>query len=100
MPPALNLTFLGDVVVTTPQPIYFQPSIMAPMITAPPPSWWVAYLADPLISQKYFKPDTELLDDPRIFHNERLWKHNRIIVPKTKATDIISIYHDSPSAGH
>jgi hypothetical protein len=100
IPPELDLSFLGEVVVTTPQPIYFQPSAMAPMITTPPPSWWEEYLADVFIRKKYFKPDTELLDDPRIFHNERLWKHDRIIVPKTKATEIIAMYHDSPSAGH
>ena len=70
------------------------------MITAPPPSWLEEYLADAFIRKKYFKPDTELLEDPRIFHNERLWKHDRIIVPKTTATEIIAMYHDSPSAGH
>ena len=83
-----------------PQPIYFQPCLAAPMITQPPPSWWQDYLNDPLIRKKYFKPGTELLDDPRIFHDEQLWKHDRIIVPKSRVTDLIAMYHDLPSAGH
>ena len=100
IPPELGLTILGDVAFTTPQPIYVQPSAMAPMITAPPPSLWDEYLADAFMRKKYIKPYTEILEDTRIFHNERLWKHDRIIVPKTKATEIIAMYHDSPSAGH
>ena len=38
--PELNLSFLGEAPFMTPQPIYFQPCLAAPMITQPPPSWW------------------------------------------------------------
>ena len=84
--PELNISFLGEVPVTAPQPIYFQPYLAAPMIKHPPPSWWQDYLNDPLIQKNYFKPCTELLEDPRIFHDERLWKHDRMIVPKSLVT--------------
>ena len=70
IPPELDLSFLGNVTFTTTQPIYFQPSAMAPMITAPPPSWWEEYLADAFIRKNYFNPDTELLEDPRSFHKQ------------------------------
>ena len=65
------------------------------MITQPPSSWWQDYLNDPLIRKR-----TSSREDPRIFHDERLWKHDRIIVPKSRVMELIAMYHDLPSAGH
>ena len=33
-------------------------------------------------------------------HNDRLWDHDRIILPKARINDVIAQCHDLPSAGH
>ena len=58
------------------------------------------YSNDAKIRKDYFISDTELLMNPTIPHNGRLWHHDRIIVPKAILLDIISQYHDLHSAGH
>ena len=62
--------------------------------------WCPEYINDTKIRKEYFIPDTELLKDSTIRHNGRLWHHDRIIVHKARLLEIISQYHDLPSAGH
>ena len=62
--------------------------------------WLQNYFNDPKIRKDYFIPDTELLKDPKIKHNSRMWHQDRTIAPKSRLSEIISHYHDMPSTGH
>ena len=67
-------------------------------MTEPMADWWPDYINDTKIRKDYFIPDTELLKDPTIRHNGRLWHQARISVPKARLLEIISQYHDLHSA--
>ena len=87
---------MGDLAVDAPSNFYFKPSGLAHLVIEPKADWWPDYLSDTNIRIDNFIPDTELLKDPTIRHNGRLWHHYRIIVPRQdywKSFPIITIYH-------
>ena len=47
----------------------------------------------------FFKPGTEELLDPLILHHERLWKGDKIIIPRRRVADVIRACHGGVAAG-
>ena len=57
----MDLTFLGNVGNSAPQPFYFNPYGFALLVIAPVAKWLQDYLKDSGIHKEYFRPDTVLL---------------------------------------
>ena len=91
VPRFVDASFLGDVDLSEPQQFFFQPSFVAPLASEPMLDWWQDYLNDPTLRKKYFIENTELLKDTRSFHNQHIWEHDRIIVPKARTKEIIAM---------
>ena len=62
-------------------------------------SWESDYKSDPAICAKYYTANGDLRD-PKLWHNGRLWKDDRIIVPATKVPAVLDQFHDHMVSGH
>ena len=60
--------------------------------------WTSLYIADQAIGPLYYVDGR--LQNPRTFHNGRLWLDDKIIVPEVKISSVIAAHHDSVLAGH
>ena len=62
-------------------------------------SWWVDYWKDHEIRDKYFNVSARQLKDPTQWHQGRILVLGKILVPRRRVIEVISRYHDSPTAG-
>ena len=58
------------------------------------------YLRDADLRTVHFVPGTELLREPQQYHHGRLWVGDKIIVPKSRFTEVISMCHDVNPTSH
>ena len=66
---------------------------------APTDEWKAAYMEDPITHAKYFTKDGVLIN-PSAWHHGRIWKADRIVVPRTKYREILTQCHSDVLHGH
>ncbi|MGV1089522.1 MAG: reverse transcriptase domain-containing protein, partial [Mycobacterium sp.] len=62
-------------------------------------SWKDAYLKDQVLKEKYFT-NTGAVADPSVWHHGRIWKSDRIVVPKSKWREVVTQQHSDVLHGH
>ena len=60
----------------------------------------MGYLRDADLLTVHFVPGTELLREPQQYYHGRLWVGDKIIVPKSRVTDVIAMCHDVNQTSH
>ena len=69
-------------------------------LTAQDDDWMMDYLRDADLRTVHFVPGTELLREPQQYHHGRLWVGDKIIVPKSRVTEVIALCHDVNPTSH
>ena len=62
--------------------------------------WLEDYKEDPIIYKEFFNQETGELQLQHRYKYNRLWKDDKIIVPRKRVTEVIAGHHDPIVAGH